>query len=145
MGLAMAIFRRKRIFWSTGTFERERRRGVVPAVAGAFVALLVMSAAAALSTSDPSVRISGKVGGPATVEGVVSQVHVATKSGVTFIDMGGRYPDNAFSAVIWPEDAGKFSNIGAFYGRAVKITGDLRLYHGKPEIMLKSPSQMQVE
>jgi hypothetical protein len=36
---------------------------------------------------------------------------------VTFLDMGGRYPDNPFAAVIFPEDTSKFSDVGSLRGR----------------------------
>jgi len=92
-----------------------------------------------------SVKVNGHVGEMATVEGVVSEVHVAATSGVTFIDLGGRYPDNSFTGVIWPENADTFPNVGALYGKTVKITGLLKLYRGKQEIILTEADQLQSE
>jgi len=100
---------------------------------------------AAISVPASSVKVNGNVGETATVEGVVSEVHVAARSGVTFIDLGGRYPDNSFTAVIWPEDTGKFPNVGALYGQKIRITGLLKLYQGKQEIILKDADQLNNE
>lgn len=117
----------------------------VKAIAFAGVALVGLLAATALSGPPSPVKISGSVGGPAIVEGVVSEVHVAARSGVTFIDLGGRYPGNTFTAVIWPEDAAKFPHVGELYGRMMKITGPLQLYQGKQEIILRDAGQLETE
>ena len=111
---------------------------IVPIVAVS--GLLAIAAA-----SNPSVKIEGGIGGNATVEGTVDEIHVARGSGVTFLDMGGQYPNNTFTAVIWPEDAGKFPNVAAFYGHAVKVTGTLQLYRGKQEIILRDASQLTAD
>lgn len=87
---------------------------------------------------------SSHVGETATVKGAVADVHTA-RSGVTFIDIGGRYPHNAFTAVIFSEDAGKFPNVGSLSGRVVQVTGLVRLYKGKPEIILRSAGQLKAE
>jgi DNA/RNA endonuclease YhcR with UshA esterase domain len=84
------------------------------------------------------------VGQTVTVEGAVSNVHT-TGSGMTFIDMGGRYPDNPFTAVIFSDDAGKFPDADEFDGKTVDITGPVRLYKGKAEIILKSADQIKIK
>lgn len=82
------------------------------------------------------------VGQMVTVEGIVSNVHTAP-SGITFIDMGGRYPHNAFTAVIFSDYARKFPDVGDLGGRTVDITGAIALHNGKPEIILKSADQLK--
>jgi DNA/RNA endonuclease YhcR with UshA esterase domain len=84
------------------------------------------------------------VGQTVTVEGTVSDVHTVA-SGVTFIDMGGRYPDNAFTAVIFAADAGKFPNISALEGKTVDITGPVQIYKGTPEILVKDAAQIKTK
>ena len=111
----------------------------------AIAGVVLLGALAAASGPTSPLKVSGSVGHFGTVEGVVSEVHVASRSGVTFIDMGGHYPDNTFTAVIWPEDAGKFPNVEALDGKTVKITGPLRLYQGREEIILKDPEQLTAE
>ena len=82
------------------------------------------------------------VGEPVTVEASVSAVHVG-RSGVTFIDMGGRFPDNTFAAVIFADDAAKFPNVSALEGKKVEISGPVVLYRGRPEIILNSADQLK--
>ncbi len=77
-----------------------------------------------------------------TVEGAVSEVHTAS-SGVRFLDIGGRFPNNAFAAVIFKDDASKFSDLDAFAGKTVDVTGSIRLYQGKPEIVVSDPAQLK--
>jgi hypothetical protein len=84
------------------------------------------------------------VGQTVTVEGPVGSVYTA-RSGMTFIDIGGRYPDNAFAAVIFADDTGKFPDVKALDGKTVDVTGAVSLYRGKPEIILKSADQVKAK
>jgi nuclease S1 len=110
--------------------------GGSPAAAGSRGA----SASAVITPTAASAYVGQRV----TVRGVVSDVHT-TRSGTTFIDMGGRYPDNTFTAVIFAEDAARFSGTAELGGRTLEITGAVRLYRGKPEIILRSPEQLEAE
>jgi len=85
------------------------------------------------------------VGQTVTVEGVVSEVHTAASGRATFIDIGGRYPNNTFTAVIFSRDVTKFSNVDALNGKTVDITGPVRLHNGKPEIILNDPGQLKAK
>jgi DNA/RNA endonuclease YhcR with UshA esterase domain len=84
------------------------------------------------------------VGQTVTIEGPVGNVYTA-RSGMTFIDLGGRYPDNTFAAVIFADDSGKFPDVNALGGKVVDITGPVSLYRGKPEIILKSADQVKAK
>ena len=64
---------------------------------------------------------------------------------MTLPDMGGRYPNNHFAAVIFPEDAIKFPDLGSLSGKMVEVTGSVRLYHGKPEIILRRRDQIKAK
>lgn len=88
---------------------------------------------------------SSYVGQTVTIKGIVDGVHTASRSGVTFIDMGGQYPNNAFTGVIFHEDAGKFPSVGSLSGKVVEIRGRVRLYKGKPEIILRAVGQLKAE
>jgi DNA/RNA endonuclease YhcR with UshA esterase domain len=81
------------------------------------------------------------VGQTVTVEGAVSDVNTV-RTGVTFIDLGGKFPDNAFTAVILSDDAGKFPNVAALNGKTVVITGKVVLYKGKPQVVLNDAAQI---
>ena len=80
-----------------------------------------------------------------TVEGTVSAVHTDSRSGITFIDMGGRFPDQAFTGVIFKNDAGKFPNVESLIGKVVDMTGPVHDFKGKPETVLNDPAQIKAK
>lgn len=83
------------------------------------------------------------VGDSTTVAGVVSQVSTS-RGGTIFINFGGRYPNHKFYAVLFRSNAGAFSGVRSLEGRTVAITGTIELYKGKPQIILRSPSQIDI-
>jgi DNA/RNA endonuclease YhcR with UshA esterase domain len=85
------------------------------------------------------------VGETVTVEGTVSAVHTDSRSGVTFIDMGGRYPDQAFTGVIFKDDASKFPNVESLAGKVVDMTGPVHAFKGRPETVLNDPAQIKTK
>jgi hypothetical protein len=105
--------------------------------------LAVPALALAQQTIAPS-DAKAHVGQTVTIEGPVGNVYTA-RSGMTFIDIGGRYPDNAFAAVIFSDDSGKFPDIKALNGKIVDITGAVSLFRGKPEIVLKTADQVKAK
>jgi DNA/RNA endonuclease YhcR with UshA esterase domain len=82
------------------------------------------------------------VGQTVTVEGPVGNVY-GTRSGAVFIDIGGRFPDNPFTAVIFPGDTGKFPAASALDGRTIAVNGVVQLYRNRPEIVLRSAEQLK--
>jgi DNA/RNA endonuclease YhcR with UshA esterase domain len=105
---------------------------------------IALTATPALAQTIPPADAKMHVGQTVTVEGTVSDVHTAA-SGTTFIDMGGRYPDSVFTVVIFTDDASKFPDVDSLGGKIVDITGPVRLYKGRPEIILKSADQIKVK
>ena len=85
------------------------------------------------------------VGQTVTVEGVVTEVNTTDRSGVTFLDMGGHYPNNAFTAVILRDDAGKFPDVKTLEGKTIDVTGTIKLCKGKTEIMLNDAGQIKLK
>jgi DNA/RNA endonuclease YhcR with UshA esterase domain len=83
-----------------------------------------------------------QVGKTVTVEGTVDNVHT-TPAGNTYIDLGGHFPNNTFAAVIFSKDTSKFTNVTALKGKTVDITGPIKLYKDKPQIVLKSADQIK--
>jgi hypothetical protein len=104
-------------------------------------ATLVTPALAQTPTIAPA-DAKAHVGQTVTIEGPVGNVYTA-RSGMTFIDIGGRYPDNVFAAVILTDDSAKFPNVKALDGKVVDVTGAVSLYRGKPEIIVKSADQVK--
>ena len=102
----------------------------------------VLIAAPAFAQAIAPADAKAQVGKTVTVEGMVDNVHT-TAAGNTYIDMGGRYPNNTFAAVIFSADTSKFKNVTALKGKTVDITGAVKLYKDKPEIILKSADQLK--
>lgn len=81
------------------------------------------------------------IGEKARVKGKVIKVFTA-KSGVTFLDFCKDWSGCPFSAVIFASDQKKFSDINK-YEREVIITGLIKSYNGKAEIILENPEQIE--
>ena len=75
-----------------------------------------------------------------TIEGVVSDVHHAASGRATFIA-----PNNPFTAVIFSDDANKFPDVDTLGGKTVDITGIIKNYKNRPEIILNDPNQVKVK
>ena len=98
-------------------------------------------AAASISPEDAA----GRVGETATVCGVVASAKFApgSRSQPTFLDLDRPYPNAPFTAVIFGSDRAKFgAPETTLRGKRVCVTGQIRDYRGKPEIILKDPSQL---
>jgi DNA/RNA endonuclease YhcR with UshA esterase domain len=106
---------------------------------------LALTASPALAETVAPNEAQQHVGQTVTVEGVVSAVHHAASGRAIFIDMGGRYPDNSFAAIIFKDDARKFPDIDSLDGKTVDVTGPIRLHNGKPEIILNDPGQIKAK
>ena len=81
------------------------------------------------------------MGETATITDKVDGVHQSGKGNI-FLDMGGKYPNQAFTAFIPSASAAQFSNPQQYEGRTVAVSGKITLYKGKPEIIVNSPSQI---
>lgn len=108
--------------------------------------ILLLLAAFALSTKAQMSPKFAKdyVGKIATVCGKVMGTHV-TKSGKVLINFGAEYPNELFTVVIMEEDTGKFTEYKPAefpYNKRVCVRGRIVDYKGKPEIIVKNPSQI---
>ena len=104
----------------------------------------VLAAVSARAETISPADVKAHAGQTVTVEAAISDVHTG-RSGVTFIEVGGRYPDNDFTAVIFAADAAKFPNASTLDGKTVVISGQVQLYQGRPEIILKSADQLKAK
>jgi DNA/RNA endonuclease YhcR with UshA esterase domain len=89
-------------------------------------------------------QAAAHVGETITVKATVNEIHTG-RAGATFINMGGTYPDNAFTAVIFAGDRAKFPKAETLKDKTVEISGAVELYQGKPEIVLKSAEQLRAK
>lgn len=81
------------------------------------------------------------IGKKVTITGKVYEVYT-TRRGTTFLDFGGRYPDNPFTAVIFRNKRSGFGNVYTYQGKKISVTGVVTTYRGKPEIILDSKGQI---
>jgi exonuclease VII large subunit len=116
---------------------------LAPGLVG-FVFSLVSAVMPARAETISPADVKAHAGQTVTVEAAISDVHTG-RSGVTFIDVGGRYPDNDFTAVIFAGDATKFPKASALDGKTVVISGPVQLYQGRAEIILKSADQLKAK
>jgi exonuclease VII large subunit len=81
------------------------------------------------------------VGETVSVRGLVAGVYTS-KSNTTFINFGKAYPHHTFSAVIFSGAAARFKDPQTWDGYVITVTGKIKSYKGKPEMVLDSPSQV---
>jgi DNA/RNA endonuclease YhcR with UshA esterase domain len=101
-------------------------------------------AAPALPAVIPASDAASHVGRSVTVEGIVSEVHTARSGKATFIDIGGNYPDEAFTAVIFERSMSPVGDVGGLAGKTVDVTGTIQMYEGRPEIVVSSRDQIKI-
>ena len=110
-------------------------------------ALLSCSAWAIEVPADDLQAIMKHEGEFITVVGKVVGTHIASSGKVRFLNFGEDYR-KAFTAVIFTGDLAKFTaTVGEptkFYaGKNVKVSGRIKIYKGKPEMILKAPDQIE--
>ena len=80
------------------------------------------------------------------VEGKIVDAHRDLKSNTVFLNFEKGYPNQCFTGVIFSSDLYKFvQNPENYYlNKTVRIFGKVKEYRGRPEIILKNPSQIEV-
>lgn len=78
-----------------------------------------------------------------TVTGRVAQVTV--RPTIAFINLDRPYPNSPFTAIIHSDATNRFGDLKSLKGRAVEITGTIKEYRNKPEIVLRNPDQLSVD
>ncbi len=71
---------------------------------------------------------------------------VKTLDNVSFIDVGAPYPKTPLTLVVFKKDRAAFiSSLEDLYmGKYISVKGTVTLYHGKPEIIINSPSDIVI-
>ncbi|HEY3798382.1 MAG TPA: hypothetical protein VGL58_08510 [Caulobacteraceae bacterium] len=105
-------------------------------------ALVATPATAAVVEAGSAMAHAGQ---SATVEGVVSEVHTARSGAETFIDIGGNYPNQTFTAVIWASSMAAVGDVNGLLGKTVDVTGTIKVFEGKPEIDITSRDQIKAK
>ena len=95
-------------------------------------------AAIPVVTPEEAAQHEGKV---VTVKGKVDGQRTAA-SGTTFLNFGGRHPNQIFSCRAFAE---KFpGGVPACEGKIVEVTGKIKMHEGKPSIDLQGPDRLKV-
>lgn len=81
------------------------------------------------------------IGEYAAIQGKVVKVFQSSK-GTVFFDYNYDYRKSPFSAVIFASSVGNFGNLFQYEGKTVKVTGIIKTYQDRAEIILENPSQI---
>ena len=115
-------------------------------LAALMLALSIIYPLAAIADELPIVAdtdATAHIGQTATVQGLVAEVYTSSKGNV-FLDFENPYPNEVFSGVIFSSSVPEFGDLTGYQGKRVEVTGQIRLYKGKPEIILDSPNQLRL-
>jgi DNA/RNA endonuclease YhcR with UshA esterase domain len=82
------------------------------------------------------------VGERVIVQGTITQI-VLSVNLTTHINFGGLYPKHVFTATIFKANQPLFEGVKELEGKRVNVEGVIRLYRGKPEIVLELPTQLR--
>ncbi len=86
-------------------------------------------------------EVSLHIGEYASVKGQVVKVYQSGK-GTIFFDYCSDYKACSFSAVIFASNVGNFNNPYQYERKTITLTGLIKSYQGRAEIILDSPSQI---
>jgi hypothetical protein len=78
----------------------------------------------------------------ATVVGKV--FHIKTTDKATFIDIGGKYPDNPFSVYISGKDVIAVGDLSKYDGKTIEVRGLITEHNDKPEIVVSNAKQLKL-
>ena len=89
---------------------------------------------------------SNYIGKEIIVEGKVVSTYRSLKSNTVFLNFERPYPNQCFSAVIFSPDLYKFvkNPENYYFNKTVRVFGKIQEYQGKPEIILKNASQIEI-
>jgi micrococcal nuclease len=95
-----------------------------------------------------ALEAAAHIGEEATICGVVASATFAARSRrqPTFLNLDRPYPDHIFTVVIWGANRDAFSPPPeiAYRNRRICVTGLIKEYRGRPEMIVTSPTQITV-
>ena len=107
-------------------------------------AVMCAASVTAQTSNCTATEAAKHIGEIATITDKVDGVHQSSKGNI-FLNMGGKYPNQAFTAWIPSASAGQFSNPQQYAGKTVAVSGKITLYRGKPEIIVTNVSQIIIK
>jgi hypothetical protein len=89
------------------------------------------------------------IGQMKTVCGKVASTHFSakTKEQPTLLNLDKPYPNQVFTVMIWGSDKGKFKEPSEtlYSGKEICVTGPIKNFREKPEIIVNDPSQIRLK
>lgn len=88
------------------------------------------------------------IGSMATVCGTVASTKFAKRSNgqPTYLNLGRPYPEQLLTIVIWGTDREGFEKPESrYFGKRICVTGKIRWFKGRPEIIARDPSQIVID
>ena len=82
------------------------------------------------------------IGKNAVVTGYIADVYKNEK--VAYLNFDAKFPKNSCAAVIFKDDFKKFGDVNRFKNKNIEVSGIISEYNGKPQIILKSTSQVKI-
>lgn len=70
--------------------------------------------------------------------------HIKTTDKATFIDIGGKYPDNPFTVFVSEKDIKTVGDLSKYDGKTIEIRGLITDHNGKPEIVVSNAKQIKL-
>jgi hypothetical protein len=89
-----------------------------------------------------SKQASKYIGKNAVITGYIADVFKNEK--VAYLNFDAKFPKNSCAAVIFKGDFSKFGDLNRFKNKNIQVDGIISEYNGKPQIILKSTSQVKI-
>jgi len=130
-----------------------RRNFSTPALLVTLLTLLLIGSSCSQDSAAgdliPASEAYKYVGKNKTVSGTVVAARYAAESRgqPTFLNFEEPHPNQVFGVVIWGSDRSKFETPpdSAFLGRQLRVTGLIKKYQGKPQIIVTDPGQIVIK
>ena len=88
-------------------------------------------------------QAASRVGQTGCVTGQVLRAYTS-QAGNTFLDFCQDYRSCPFTSVIFSSDRSRFGDLASIEGRIVEIRGNIKIYEGRVEIVIRDPEQIRV-
>ncbi len=107
---------------------------------GGLIALAVENSEKVYTAAEAAKHVGETVVVTAHVDGVRRM-----DSGLVLVNLDGRYPHQALTAVVRPADAAKVGDLTACEGKTVRIRGKVVEFRGRAEIEIKDKADIRTE
>jgi micrococcal nuclease len=96
------------------------------------------------STNIEACEADNYIGRYVSLTGLVVEAK-KTSGGTVFLNFKEPYPNNCFTAVIFPSSLSEFADPEIVYlNKIVEVSGSVKEYEGKAEVILDDPSQIRI-